>query len=162
MPDRTCREVYRGETLSLQVMDRLGVRFCTHSEPYAVISITDPNLEHPALVRSEYCRAVLPIRFYDLDGRVATLRTGATRVGFTAEMAGRIRDFVREQSGNGVDLFVVNCEFGVSRSAGVAAALSFFYNHDETFFLVHFQPNTHVRRLVLEALRADPDIAGPP
>ena len=108
LSDMACREVYRGDVLSLQVMDRPGVRFCTHSEPYAVISITDPNLEHPALVRSEHCQAVLPIRFYDLDGRVAGLRTGATLVGFTAEMAGSVRDFVREQRRNGVDLFVVN------------------------------------------------------
>lgn len=154
LSDLICRDVYRGDVLSLQVLDRIGVRACSHREPYAVISITDPNLEHPSLARSEFRRAVLPLRFYDIDGRIAATRVGEQIVGFTAEMARQIRDFVEAQRASGVSLMIVNCEFGMSRSAGVASALSFFYNYDETFFLVHYQPNSFVRRLVLEALRS--------
>ena len=152
--EQVCRDVYRGDVLSLQVLDRFAVRLCSHDEPYAVISITDPEASHPALVRSDHCRDVLRLRFLDIDGRIAQIRIPAPHVvGFTPEIAAKIAEFVREQRKNGVNLIVVNCEFGMSRSAGVAAALSLYYNYDETFFLVHFQPNSWVRRLVLEALR---------
>ena len=35
-----CREVYRGDLLALQVLDRDTVRFVEHQEPYTVLSIT--------------------------------------------------------------------------------------------------------------------------
>ena len=141
--------------MSLQVLDRPGVRFCSHPEPYAVISITDPNLKHPVLARSENCRAVLPLQFYDVFGRAAQVKNGPSGAWFTESMAREIAEFVNAQRSQGVNLIVVNCEFGMSRSAGVASALSFFYNQDETFFLVHHRPNSLVRRLVLEALRTE-------
>lgn len=155
MPDLICREVYRGDVISLQVLDRPGARFCTHSEPYAVISITDPNLEHPTLARSKFCHAVLPLSFYDLDLAAPRPRVGPVTVSFTEEMARQVAHFVNAQRKEDVRLFVTHCEFGMSRSAGIASALSFFFNNDETFFLVHYRPNSLVRRLVLEALRAE-------
>jgi predicted protein tyrosine phosphatase len=149
-----CRDVYRGDTLSLQVLDRDGARFCAHQEPYAVISITDPQVAHPTLIRSDFCRDVLRLKFSDMDGRVAQIRVPPPNItGFTPEMARQIVQFVQEQRARDTRLIVVHCEFGMSRSAGVASALSFFYNQDETFFLVHYRPNSFVRRLVLEALR---------
>ncbi len=162
MSDLVCRDVYRGDVLSLQVLDRLGVRVCSHPEPYAVISITDPNLQHPRLAPSEFRRAVLPLQFYDVHLSLAQVKGGPACASFTDELARQVATFVEAQREQGIRLMVVHCEFGMSRSAGVASALSFFYNQDETFFLVHYRPNSLVRRLVLEALRAGIGASGTP
>ena len=153
MEKAICRDVYRGETLALQVLDRSLARTTTHEEPYAVISITDPQLKHPVLADSSYCKAVLRLQFSDVSNDFPMLRGTAHIAAFTPATARQIVDFVREQMQNDVRLLIVHCEAGMSRSAGVATALSQFYNHDETHCLVHYRPNAHVRRLVLAALR---------
>lgn len=152
MKNEIWREVYRGDRLALQVLDRDAVRFCVHAEPYAVISITDPVEKHPILISAPQRRGVLRLKFYDVD-HLTRLSAVASRIGaFTPEMARQVVQFVRDQMTQGTGLFVVHCEAGVSRSAGVAAALSRFFNHDETPFLVFYRPNPWVRKLVLEAL----------
>ena len=153
MSGGVCREVYRGEGLALQVLDRDHVRSCSHAEPYAIISITDPHFKHPVPMPSDFCRAVLRLTFSDVYEREAHLKaTSRHIVAFTSEMAQQVATFVQEQYGQGTRLIVVHCEAGMSRSAGVATALSQFYNRDETFFLVHYRPNSWVRKLVLEAM----------
>ena len=154
MEDEICRDVYRGEGLNLQVLDRSLARVTTHEEPYAVISITEPELKHPTLAASPCCKAVLRLQFSDISSALPVLRgTVAHIAAFTPDMARRIVAFVQEQQRVNVRLLIVHCEAGMSRSAGVAAALSLFYNHDETYFLVHYRPNALVRRLMLDALR---------
>ena len=161
MSDAICRDVFRGHRLALQVLDRDSVRGCFHQEPHAVISITDPHYRHPVLADCSYRRSVLRMQFSDLDERAARLRTVSPHViAFTSDMAGQVAAFVGEQVSEGTRLFVVHCEAGISRSAGIATALSRFYNHDETFFLVHYRPNVWVRRLMLEALASAIDNGG--
>ncbi len=167
MLDVICRDVYRGEQLSLQVLDRSLARVTTHEEPYAVISITEPQLKHPQLAVSSCCKAVLRLNFSDIRTALPALRgTTAHVAAFTPQMAEQIVAFVQKQRRDVVRLLIVHCEAGMSRSAGVAGmsrsagvatALSQFYNHDETHFLVHYRPNAYVRRLILDALRDAPE-----
>jgi predicted protein tyrosine phosphatase len=127
--DAVCREVYRGERIALQVLDRDSVRFSIPTELYAVISITDPPFSHPNLPASPYCQGILQLHFSDVDERVARLKRAPVQVvAFTAEMAAQIAAFVQEKMEQGATLFLVHCEAGMSRSAGVAAAISRFYN----------------------------------
>ena len=149
-----CRNIFRGKALALQVLDRDGVRACSHQEPYTVLSITDPQYRHPELKRNDFCQAVLQISFSDVGEQAARLKAVSPHVtAFTLALAAQVADFVSEQVRAGTGLLVINCEAGMSRSAGVAAALSQFYNHDETFFFEHYRPNAWVRSLVLEALQ---------
>jgi predicted protein tyrosine phosphatase len=153
MAGGVCREIYRGAALSLQVLDRDMVRLVGHQEPYAVISITDPQHVSPNLAHSSFCRAVLRLRFSDVDERFARMQVHTPYViAFTSDMAQQVVRFVREQLDEGTRLFVIHCEAGMSRSAGVATALSQHYNREEAFFLTHYRPNTWVRGLLLEAL----------
>jgi predicted protein tyrosine phosphatase len=152
--DAVCREVYRGERVALQVLDREAVRFCTPAEPYAVISITDPVFSHPNLPTSPYRQGVLQLYFSDVEERVARLKRLTPQVvAFTAEMAAQIVTFVQENMEQGVTLFLVHCEAGMSRSAGVAAAISRFYNGEDTFFQMHYRPNVWVQRLLAEEFK---------
>ena len=155
MLEPICREVFAGDVLKLQVLDRSLARTVTHPEPYAVISIGEPQMKPAPLADSPQCKAVLRLHFSDVASDLPRLRSVMHVAPFTPELARQIADFVREQMQNNVNLIVVHCEAGMSRSAGVATALSQFYNHDETHFLVHYRPNAHVRRVMLNALRAN-------
>ena len=154
MLEPICRDVFEGDILKLQVLDRSLARTVTHTEPYAVISIGEPQMKSAPLAASPQCQSVLRLHFSDVASDLPRLRSLTHVAPFTPEMARQIADFAREQIRNGVNLIVVHCEAGMSRSAGVATALSQFYNHDETPFLAHYRPNAHVRRLLLEALRS--------
>ena len=137
----------------LQVLDRASAHAVTHREPYAVISITDPGHKHPQLVASPSCKGVLALHFSDVDERFARLNVRTPHVvAFSPDMAREVALFVRRQIESGVRLFVVHCEAGRSRSAGVASALSRHYNGEEGHFTSNYRPNPWVRKLLLEAL----------
>lgn len=155
MLEPICRDVFAGEVLNLQVLDRSLARTVTHPEPYAVISIGEPQVKPAPLADSPQCKAVLRLHFSDVASDLPRLRFVTHVAPFTPDMAQQIVHFVGVQMQNNVNLIVVHCEAGMSRSAGVAAALSQFYNYDATPFLVYYRPNAHVRRLVLDALRAE-------
>jgi predicted protein tyrosine phosphatase len=74
--------------------------------------------------------------------------------GMTEEQAAEIADFALKVKRK-VKRFIVHCEYGQSRSAGVAAALSqYFEGHDNCIFLNRrYHPNRMCFRLVLEALK---------
>ena len=149
-----CRDVYRGERLSLQVLDRNSACTVVHEEPYAVVSITDPQHTHPQLAPSPHCQGVLALHFSDVGERFARLNVKSSYVAaLDPETADRIAAFVRGQVEGGVRLLVVHCEAGMPRSAGVAGALSRHYNGEDAFFRGQYRPNPWVRKLVLEALQ---------
>ena len=49
-----------------------------------------------------------------------------------------------------VDLIVVNCELGISRSSGMSAAISKILNGDDMDFFKYFIPNMDVYRKMME------------
>ncbi|MFN3651153.1 MAG: hypothetical protein ACK47B_16380 [Armatimonadota bacterium] len=149
-----CRDIYRGERLSLQVLDRDAACVVAHEEPYAVISITDPVHRHPELKSSAFLRGVLQLTFSDVDERFARLNVSTPYVvAFSPEMGQQVAAFVEEQFRSGVRLIVVHCQAGMSRSAGVACSLSRHYNGDDRFFYGQYRPNRWVREVLLAALQ---------
>ena len=73
----------------------------------------------------------------------------------TQRHANTIVSFIKSLNDN-VDELIVHCEAGVSRSAAVAAAISFSINGDDAeFFKFPFFPNRHCYRLMLEAFGFD-------
>ena len=51
---------------------------------------------------------------------------------------------------NQVDFICVNCEAGISRSAGIAGALSKIYNKEDSYYFKHFCPNMFVYTSILK------------
>lgn len=73
---------------------------------------------------------------------------------FDRKMAREILGFVKFWTTEKpeIDLIIVNCEAGVSRSAGVAAALSMIFNGDDAVIFgdPSFSPNSWVRSVILK------------
>jgi predicted protein tyrosine phosphatase len=120
--------------------------------PVALISVRNPGGPPVEMPASSWLRAVLRLEFADVDDP----SLGAA---MTDEQARRILDFVRPQVGAGVQI-VCQCEAGVSRSAGIAAALSRIHlGHDGGFHRTH-RPNPWVRRRLLLAAAQEGDAGG--
>ena len=108
-----------------------------------IVSITDvgssPNNFNE---ENKYVKAILPLQFDDVDyGQKNCI---------TSEDARMIIDFVSKWI-NKVNLVIVHCEAGISRSAGVCAALMKIFNGNdfEIFDNLRYAPNMTCYREVL-------------
>jgi len=116
-------------------------------ESHIVISIQDPSYEFVILPSQDSRIDCLQLKFYDMDEDTGIFPY--SKFIFNEKQANDIKIFV-EKYKNIVDLILVNCVAGISRSAGVSAALSKVYNKDDSFYFKHYLPNRLVYRKILE------------
>lgn len=105
----------------LRHLSREDAAIFVHPRPFVVISITDPGSVPAEFVPCEHRRAVLRMEFHDLDA-VPDGLNGKDLVIYGREHARRVLEFVEEH--RSVDLILIHCEAGLSRSAGLAAAIA--------------------------------------
>ncbi len=118
--------------------------FCS----YAIISVTDPNSRAANInVDNVVDHCVLGLQFYDIDNDYGKY------LAMTEEQAGLIAELVKIWYGN-YDVIIVQCEAGISRSAGIAAAIAKWATGDDSeyFDRGRYIPNRRCYRLVLERL----------
>ena len=119
--------------------------FRTHFDESAVISISTPDEKYNLNIYSSLynrIKRILRLKFDDVDrGSLA----------MTEEDAAAIAKFVNENTDK---LIIVHCDAGISRSAGIAAAILKHYNRDDTpiFDDPKYCPNMLCYRMVLEQL----------
>ncbi len=123
--------------------------------PHIIISIFTPGDEPPKVCKNKYTKQVIQLAFDDLDGPPgpATQLALGLPVLFGDEEAKAIAEKVKFWHDESVDFVVCHCDAGISRSSGVAAALSKYYNGtDFEFFNPPYRPNMLVYNKVLNAL----------
>jgi len=95
------------------------------------------------------CKKTLRLAFHDADPNCFDT-TGYEDELFDEKRANLICDFVNEIKDE-VDMLVVHCEAGVSRSPAIAGAISkFMFDDDSKFFKSPYTPNMYVYRKLLE------------
>ena len=142
------RAPIEGDTLTLLVLSRELLKTYTHDKKYAVISIVDPT-DNPARLEKDLNRvAVLHTPFRDTDESNGEYRISS----FHSEL---ISKFVTTMVSMNVNFIVVQCELGISRSSGVAAALSKHFNGADSLFFKHYVPNMLVYRTILNSLEKE-------
>ena len=123
---------------------------------HVMIRITDPKNDFPPLQDNPKRTAVLEQKFYDLDGD-AVMRGWSEeekeKYGggcFSNPQAREIVEFIKL---NNPKRIIVHCDAGISRSAGVAAAIAkFLTGSDECIFgNRRYIPNMFVYRKLLNA-----------
>lgn len=126
-------------------------------EPFIVISITDPYSEPAKSPRTKYIGGRLELQFHDWDDHAKVKIQSMEKsehakrmVYFSKRDADKVVDFVRKHQ-DSVDLIVVHCEAGISRSAGLAASLCKCINGYDGDFFSKYLPNRRVYRLVMNA-----------
>lgn len=145
--------------MNVTVMSRANaVRYCRQKnpEPTAIISISDPYMgyaDEPFCSEENKIRGILNLRFADADGAGIDVygRNVEESDLMTDEDARKVARFVNENR----DIYIlVHCDAGISRSAGVAAAILKHYTGDDTaiFKSGRFYPNMWCYRKTLNAL----------
>ena len=136
--------------MDVEIMGRTAViKYSSkpHDERSIVISISDIHNEAPRLIRARANGIIeqLKINFDDIENESPRRMTD--------EQANIIANFVRKFQ-NKVDRIVVNCEAGISRSAGIAAAIIEYLggNNWDVFNSREYCPNITCYRRMLIAL----------
>ncbi|MDQ2730357.1 MAG: hypothetical protein M3Y56_01750 [Armatimonadota bacterium] len=124
------------------VLSRRQVSSFTSEEPYIVISITDPDRSTAHVAEHPTCLGLLRLQFNDIHS------PKGSRVLFSNEMADEILRFVTSHSE--AETVVCQCEAGISRSAGVAAALAKVHGGDPAPYFEQYLPNRFVYSKLLE------------
>ena len=116
-------------------------------EDFILISVTSPGEHFIKIPDNRYCKGILQLKFYDIERPVI----GYSH--FTTDHAKQIKEFVLKNKK--VNVIICQCEVGVSRSAGIAAALSKFYHLDEEeiFKNGEYIPNILVYKKLLKAFQ---------
>ena len=106
-----------------------------HKLPFVIISVLSPEygIDEVKIPYGAYCKDHLIVKFHDIndDGSVNSLKPVTSElVPIDKTHAKQIIDFALKWR-NEVSNFVVHCEAGMSRSPGVALALSEILNLDK-------------------------------
>ncbi len=158
--------------MKIQVMSRREIEEFKSDEKHIVISISDPNSEKVKIISKPI--DILSLQFHDVDkpliprdkctvckgtgylpeyknindGHCYRCTTMLDIKLFSHYYAQNIFDFV-EIYKKDVNLIIVHCEAGISRSAGVAGALSLIYNGSDEYYFKKYLPNMFVYRKIL-------------
>lgn len=121
---------------------------------YAVISIS--STEQDAIYSDKfdaYTMGVLRLAFYDIDEDI--ISNGISYNAMNQSQADKVAIFVRYWF-NKVNYLIVQCDAGISRSAGIAAAISKWAINDdmEYFHSGRYVPNRRCYRMVINSLMA--------
>jgi len=132
--------------MKIKVFSELEIQRFKTDEKHIVISVQDPNYDFVRLPEQKSRLGLIGLWFYDLDKD--TGQFPYDRFLFTKNHALTILNFVNEWKDK-VDLICVNCVAGISRSAGIAGALSKILNGNDDYYFKHYCPNMLVYRIIL-------------
>lgn len=115
--------------------------------PTVVISITDPDKDLNCFAHNTNLVAVCRVQFHDTEPDILL----KNEILMTASDAAKIRRFVDAYKDK-VEQIIVHCEAGISRSAGVMAAIQKYLigNDDQIFNNRRFCPNMYVYNLMIK------------
>lgn len=126
-------------------------------EKIIIISITDKGERCPKFAENKNILDILKLRFDDVEAweysSIDSCKSGGVVEHLMSDAdAQSIIAFVNKYV-NSVDRIVVHCNYGVSRSAAVCAAIMFLLNENDSkvFCNDNYEPNIYCYRTVLQA-----------
>lgn len=113
-------------------------------DTHIIISITSPKSNTAIIPYKSNCLDILYLEFHDLDRNYPEIDCHLV----SPSDAKKVWDFVNKYKDK-IQLIICQCEAGISRSAGTAAALSKVLNNRDTEFFKKYLPNILVYRTIL-------------
>ena len=136
-------------------MNRYSIAEYRETSPHIIISIGDPFDREPApICEQPACKGILRLQFHDWDDkqRIVLERSSSPEskrmVFYSEQQAKQVFDFIQTHI-NSIQTIICQCDAGISRSAGMAAALSKILNGTDAYFFKTYIPNSRVYRLTL-------------
>ncbi len=114
--------------------------------PWACISISSPTLSHPVISKTNLVD-LLQMEFYDAEFVYPGLDPEFM---FNRDHAIQILDFV-DSVVDQIDLLMVHCEAGMSRSPAVGASIAKLRWDDDKVFFSKYTPNMKIYRQMMDA-----------
>ena len=133
-------------------------------EPYVWISIRDVGSQPAKLPPNSQRKGQLFLEFDDVEYTgIWFQQQNRYLAPLGKNQALAILDFVDKHKGQ-VDLICVNCEAGISRSAGVAEAVSLILNQHDSGIRTNprYHPNTHVKSTIMAMTRERSELTPEP
>ena len=138
--------------MKIMVMNRKEVLdFCKHPHlaQFIIISISTPHVEYsefPFCTATNNVIDICEVQFFDLDNTYP-IKKGLMEFKDAKKIVGFVSNYKDK-------IIIVHCDAGQSRSAGVAAALSKYYNNDDSEYFDNprFTPNMWCYRQIMNAL----------
>ena len=132
------------------ITNRHGIHYLRPEVDHIVISICEPESSFPDLPENNKRLGLLQLKFTDLDRLDLAKEIGQEHLLMTRDQAKKVLSFVNEYK-NKIKLIICQCDGGISRSSGTAAALSKILNNDDewVFSSRNYIPNIHVYRLLI-------------
>ncbi|GAG76409.1 unnamed protein product [marine sediment metagenome] len=143
--------------MKFAVLSRAEIKDFKTDKKHIVISVMDPNDSEgrAKMLDNKKREGVLWMAFHDWNGRQMKMikdkpvPNERDWVFFDSKMAKLIVDFVQCHQME-ADLVVCQCEAGISRSAGIAAALAKCINGNDFYFFNRYLPNSLVYSLIMK------------
>lgn len=154
--------IYNGDKVTLGIASGTTLEGTVFTEPVTIISIRTMKGGQPADLTRSNADAILYLAFFDYgytpeewqsilkkeesDGNEVDYYLWDAM--FSSEQAEQVLDFAEKHKNIPI---ICQCEAGISRSSGMASALSVIYNNtdDWVFKNPFFKPNMAVRRMIL-------------
>jgi len=133
--------------MEIKVFNEDQIKRLKTNKKHIVISIQDPSCEYVKLPNNKSREGWLRLKFYDFDQ--ITGQKNYDKYLFQRNHAKSILNFTLWHK-NEIDMICINCVAGISRSAGIAAALSKILNGDDSYFFKRYCPNMLVYSLILQ------------
>lgn len=124
---------------------------------HILISICEPHKEYAQLPDNENRKGLLQLKYTDEDDIECARQIGQEHLLMTDDQAQQVLDFVDKYKDH-IDLIVCQCDGGICRSSGTAAALSHILNGDDTWVFDPkgpYIPNRYVYRKILNLFYSD-------
>lgn len=141
--------------MEIKVYNRRSIANYTEALSHIIISIGDPYDREPApIAENKSCLGILRLTFHDWDDKQKHViensdSSEAERMVFFSEKDAKdIFNFVQSHIAS-IELIICQCDAGISRSAGLAAALSRILNGTDEYFFKRYIPNSRVYRIML-------------
>lgn len=145
------------------VKDRVSIQTYSSDNPYVIISVTDPQKDFPKVRNDSNLVDILRLRFTDDD--IKPLRVPqvddlplvyhGVKL-FARDDATRILNFIDKVDADNFTI-VCQCDAGISRSSGIAAALFKIFAGDDSYIFknLRYVPNMLVYRTILDVYYTD-------
>ena len=132
------------------IANRFSIRDLKPEVKHIVISVCEPDYPFARLPENRNRLGLLQLVFTDIDKIESAKQIGQEEFLMTREQAKEILNFVNKYKKK-IKLIICQCDGGISRSSGIAAALSKILNDDDTwvFKSKNYVPNMHVYRLLI-------------
>jgi len=132
------------------ITNREKITYLKLEMPYIVISVREPEKDFPKLREDSNRLGLLQLTFTDLDTKESAKQIGQEHLLIAEDQAKGILAFVSKYF-QVIQTIVCQCDAGISRSSGIAAALSKIMNGNDSWIFnsMKYVPNMFVYRMIL-------------